>query len=224
MYIRVKCLHCIFWGDPVIKSDFLQENTAGRMSWEEFSSMIAMITADCNRFVDLKLTYAALILVMIILHLIFPHFLSYYHGPSNSGYDIVPLAVILFVYTIFSLRIIKIATNIQKTIDRVLRMENCAKYIARGLCWRLDSNGDYLHLNLNYSRTLNQYLASQVMIHRGEELDAESALMGVNNNEYLNMEAASRQRKSLRKTFIFLGAMAGLFTFFEILYFNLNYN
>ncbi len=223
MYIRVKCVQCVFWGDPVHTSDFHQEFTAGRMSSEEFASMIKMISTDCGQFNDLKCTYAALLIVMILMHLAFPHFLIHYQSASNSGYDVLPLALNLVVFAIFAVRIIKIATTIQRKIDRVLRIENCSKYIARGLCWRLDSNGDYLHLNLNYNRTLNQYLVNEVINNRGEEFDNESALIGVTNHDYVRLESESRQRKSLRQTFIFLGMSGGLFTAFEILYFGLKY-
>lgn len=219
LYVRLKYYYFPFWGHVVVTEDFNQEATFGKMSNEEFMNMVKTISTDCKHFSELKFAYFFMALFLIILHFVFPKFIVSNNEDSSepNAKHLVPMVLFLIVYTLFALLIIRNTQLVFQKIQKVLRAENCMKYINRGLCWKLDINKGLLHLNLNYQSNSNQYLISEVM---STQIGMEEYIpyFDVENGEFQSLDSETQNSGYINKTLLWLGAMGGVITFLEMMY------
>jgi hypothetical protein len=141
---------------------------------------------------------------------------------ENSPSYILPLVGDILIFAIFIFLILRISVKNQKCIRRVLRKENSEKYISRGLCWSLDLDGEYLHLDLNYTRTVNQYLVTELALQMKHDFDQEQDDSLI-DQEYVNIEEDKQTYSTLtlRKTISVIVLAGGVFVIWETFYYNL---
>jgi len=211
IYIRLKCLYLPCFGGAVIVEDFKQENTSGKMSREEFMNMVEMIASECKNFSEVKYCYLFMSIFLVLLHFIFPNFLLFNTSEVeyfNAG-TIIPIVLFLIAYTLFTLKISKSTQNNYMIIQKIIRTENCLKYINRGLCWRLDSNKNQLHLNLSYRNNSNHYLISEAM-NSQSEIEEYAPYFDLENGEFQNLDYETQYGNHLKNAFLGLGVIGGL--------------
>jgi len=221
IYVRLKCLHFPFYGKPLYFADFTPENTFGKMSREEFVSMTEMITTECNGFTTLKYSYLLMIVFLIILHFIFPNFLNFTTDASQTpaASQIIGIMLFLLVYTIFVYKISHTTQHFYQKIRKVIRAENCMKYISRGLCWKLDTHKNCLHLNLSYQGSSNQYLIEEAINSQGS-IEEFMPYFDLENGEYQNLDAETQYANHMKKAFLALAITAGILIIAENIYYN----
>ncbi len=216
LYVRLKDLCFPCFGGAVINDDFQQENTNGKMSQEEFRNLNDMITAECNNFSEVKCSYFCMILFLVGLHFVFPRFLIFkVTNPDHfTASTILPMALFLLAYSLFMFRISKSIEKFYRTIQKILRNENCSKYINRGLCWRLDPKNNYLHLNLRYSNNQSQYLISEALSTHSEIEEFSGYLefdtYDLENGGVENTNCETRFSDHLKNAIVGLGILGGL--------------
>jgi len=220
IYVRLKCLHFPFYGLPLCFGDFKPENTFGKMSKEEFVSMIEMITNECKDFKVIKYSYLLMAVFLILLHIIFPNFLiltsEAYQSPNVSNF--IGIVLFLSVYTIFVIKISHTVHHFHQKIRKVIRAENCMKYINRGLCWKLDINKNCLHLNLNYQGSNNQYLIEEAINSHGA-VEEYIPYFDLENGESQNMDAEAQYANHVKIGFLWLAGTIGFLIIIENLIF-----
>lgn len=217
VYIRLKCFQFPFHGDVVVTKDFKQEYTFEKMSKEEFIGMVKTISSECRHFHELKLTYLFTVILLIILHISFPHFL-FTNNDDSDRRSIIPIVLFLVIYTVFTLKILRITQNILVKIQKILRTENCLKYISRGLCWKLDPNREYLHLSLDYSSTSNQYLIGEAMNHQNN-MEEQVPYFDLENGDFWNISSENQHENYMNRAFLRLALCGGLIAVTEVILF-----
>lgn len=207
IYIRLKCFYFPFFGDLFFINDFKQEKVSNKMTKDEFSDIVKMVNLICNRAsLQLKLLYGFIVIFLILLYFLFPEFLIVNRDDMEENQLSILLPIVLFFMgcSVFICQVSKLGQEMAIKVQKVLRAENCLRYINRGICWKLHPSKNYLHINLNYTSNSHQYLIGQTSnAHDGTE--EYVPYFDLENGEIRGLDSETEKMNHIEKTLFCLG-------------------